>query len=83
MTLEVSVISGVAKRTFVSDTDTAMVISSSSRSLRSSPTVLRGTITPDMVSAPSGSSASIRANLWPSVATQRSTLPPSASETCM
>jgi hypothetical protein len=54
MTLEVSVISGVAKRIFVSDTDTAISASSSSRSLRNSPTVLRGTITPGMSAAPVG-----------------------------
>ena len=48
MTFEVSVISGVAKRTFVSDTETAIFRSSSSRSFRNSPTVLRGTITPGM-----------------------------------
>ena len=52
-------------------------VSSSSSSLRSSATVLRGTITPGMSPAPSGQSASIRASRWPSVATQRSTLPPS------
>ena len=61
MTFEVSVIAGVAKRTLVSDTDTAIVASSSSSSLRNSPTVLRGTITPGMACAPSGSGASIRA----------------------
>ena len=41
MTLEVSVISGVAKRTLFSETETAICASSSSSSLRSSPTVLR------------------------------------------
>jgi hypothetical protein len=51
MTLEVSVISGVAKRILVSDTDTAISASSSSSSLRNSPTVLRGTITPGMSGA--------------------------------
>ncbi len=75
--------SGVAKRILVSLTDTAISASSSSSSLRISPTVLRGTITPGMSSAPGGRSASIRASRWPSVATQRSTLPPSASATCM
>ncbi len=77
MTFEVSVIAGVAKRTLVSDTDTAICISSSSRSLRISPTVLRGTITPGMFAAPSGKGASIRASRCPSVATQRRTGPSS------
>ena len=81
MTLEVSVLSGVAKRILVSETDTAISASSSSRSLRNSPTVLRGTMTPGMSAAPSGSGASIRASLCPSVATARSVAPVSPSAT--
>ena len=48
-------------------TDTAICVSSSS--LRNSPTVLRGTITPGISAAPSGRSASIRQPV-PSVAGQ-------------
>ena len=48
----------------------------SSRSLRTSPTVLRGTITPGMSAAPLGSGTSTRASRWPSVATPRSTWVP-------
>jgi hypothetical protein len=83
MTFDVSVIAGVAKRTLVSLTDTAICASSSSSSLRNSPTVLRGTITPGMPSRPAGQGASMRASRWPSVATQRSTLPFSPVAVCM
>ncbi len=62
---------GVAKRTLVSDTDTATCMSSSSSSLRISPTVLRGTMMPGMPAAPCGSGSSTWASRCPSVATAR------------
>lgn len=68
---------------FVSETETAILSSSSSSSLRNSPTVFLGTMTPGMSEAPSGRSASILASLWPSVATHRRTSPPSADAMCM
>ena len=51
----------------------------SSSSLRSSFTVLRGTMTPGIPPAPSGSGSSTRASRCPSVATARSTCTPSLS----
>ncbi len=64
--------------------DSAMSTSplTSSSSLRSSVTVLRGTITPGMPPAPSGSGSSTRASRCPSVATARSTRVPSLSAAC-
>ena len=58
----------------VSDSAISTSPVTSSSSLRSSLTVLRGTITPGMPPAPSGSGSSTRARRWPSVATARSTL---------
>ena len=66
----------------VSDSATSTVPLTSSSSLRSSATVLRGTMTPGIAPAPSGSGSSTRARRWPSVATARSTLVPSLSVAC-
>ncbi len=54
----------------------------SSISLRTSATVLRGTITPGIPAAPAGKSASTRARRCPSVATARSLASPSTSVPC-
>ena len=83
ITFEVSVSVGVANRTLVSLTDTEISAASSSSSLRSSATVLRGTMTPGMSAAPPGRGASMRASRWPSVATQRRLGPSAPSATCI
>ena len=60
----------------VSESSMSTEPSLSSSSLRTSPTVLRGTITPGISAAPLGSGTSTRARRWPSVATPRSTWVP-------
>ena len=82
ISLEVSETVPSAKRILVSDRRTSISSCVSSASLRTSFTVLRGTITPGMPFAPSGSGSSTRARRWPSVATARSTGVPSASAAC-
>ena len=68
-----------AKRTRVSESEILILVSLSSISLRISFTALRGTMTPGMPAAPSGSGVSTCASRCPSVATARSIAGPSSS----
>ena len=84
MSRERSTASPTVKRIRAGESAISTVCSASrsSISLRTSLTVLRGTITGGMPSAPAGSPVSTRARRWPSVATERRQLPAPSSIAC-